>query len=247
MHCLQSLEYVSKIEIPSKPQYLSSSEQSILNSMLNRHAQGAKHYGDGPIVRESGKKLAVFDMDETLIHTLYKRNKDSKEAKEHTLTYDAKVPITNADGSMRYLFINIRPYVLGMLRKLRKWFHIVVFTASLPTYANAILDYIDPNNEIFERRFYRQHWFITKDRVYIKDLRIFTNPKIIGENWDIKDIVIIDNAAHSFGFQIDNGIPILPFYNDREEDEMVYLYYFLKSLAEEDGKKENKDLYRCPP
>ena len=28
---------------------------------------------------------------------------------------------------------------------------------------------------------------------------------------------MIDNAAHSFGFQIDNGVPMLPFYDDKED------------------------------
>ena len=96
-------------------------------------------------------------MDETLIHTLYKRYKNSSEMKEINMDYDAKIPITNADGSIRYLFINIRPYALEVLKLLKKWYKIVVFTASLSTYANAILDHLDPNDEIFEGRYYRQH------------------------------------------------------------------------------------------
>ena len=48
----------------------------------------------------------------------------------------------------------------------------------------------------------------------------------------MEDIVIIDNASHSFGFQIENGIPMLPFYNDKEDKEMAYLYHYLKGLED---------------
>ena len=47
----------------------------------------------------------------------------------------------------------------------------------------------------------------TKNGFFIKDLRIIANKQL-------KDIVIIDNLAHSFGFQIENGIPILEWFSD---------------------------------
>lgn len=62
--------------------------------------------------------------------------------------------------------------------------------------------------------------------MYIKDLRIFE------DQWDLKDIVIIDNAVHSFGFQINNGIPMLPFYEDKDDIDMIYIAQYLKNLAE---------------
>jgi hypothetical protein len=51
--------------------------------------------------------------------------------------------------------------------------------------------------------------------------------------------VLIDNAAHSFGFQIDNGIPMLPFYRNKEDTEMIHLYHYLHKIATEDGKQLN--------
>ena len=50
---------------------------------------------------------------------------------------------------------------------------------------------------------------MTSGGMYTKDLRIL--------NRSLEDVVLIDNAAYSFGWQIDNGIPILPFY-DSDED-----------------------------
>ena len=61
-----------------------------------------------------------------------------------------------------------------------------MFTASHQAYADAILDYIDPNNEYIQARLYRQHCFLTSEGYYVKDLRIF------GDR-DLKDVVIVDN------------------------------------------------------
>ena len=58
-------------------------------------------------------------MDETIIHTLYKKNRDKYGRDETNLTYDAQVPIINPDGSTRYLYINIRPYVKEVLKELK--------------------------------------------------------------------------------------------------------------------------------
>jgi CTD small phosphatase-like protein 2 len=30
----------------------------------------------------------------------------------------------------------------------------------------------------------------------------------------------VDNAVYSFGYQLDNGIPIIPFYEDKRDEEL---------------------------
>jgi CTD small phosphatase-like protein 2 len=39
----------------------------------------------------------------------------------------------------------------------------------------------------------------------------------------LKDILIIDNSCLSFAFNIDNGIPIVPFYDDNNDQELKHL------------------------
>lgn len=34
---------------------------------------------------------------------------------------------------------------------------------------------------------------------------------------DLKNVVLVDNAAYSFGFQISNGIPIIPYYDNKSD------------------------------
>lgn len=47
----------------------------------------------------------------------------------------------------------------------------------------------------------------TKNGFFIKDLRIVSNRSL-------KDIILVDNLVHSFGLQVDNGIPILEYKNN---------------------------------
>ena len=164
-----------------------------------------------------GNKLLVFDMDETLIHCITKW--------KDTVPCDIQIPYAYSK-SVKYKHINLRPFVVEVLHELSKEFTIVVFTASTQDYADPILDYINKDFKFISKRFYRHHWYRTEDEVSIKDLRIF-------EQWgyDLKDVIIIDNATHWFGFQVDNGIPIIPFIDDKNDRELVHLYYFLKRIA----------------
>lgn len=60
----------------------------------------------------------------------------------------------------------------------------------------------------------------------VKDLRIIANRHI-------KDLIIIDNSASSFGFNVNNGIPILPFYDNPEDEELKHLTFYLNCLQEQ--------------
>ena len=47
----------------------------------------------------------------------------------------------------------------------------------------------------------------------------------------MEDLLIVDNAVYSFGYQLDNGIPIIPFYDDKEDIELVHLVQYLECLV----------------
>jgi len=79
---------------------------------------------------------------------------------------------------------------------------------------------------------------VTEEGVHIKDLRV-----IGGRN--LKDIILVDNAAYSFGFQIENGIPIIPFYDNKADQELRHLIPYLKFLSSvEDLREINKQTFR---
>ena len=71
----------------------------------------------------------------------------------------------------------------------------------------------------------------------MKDLRIFNNR-------NLEDLIIVDNSVFSFAFQIDNGIPIIPFYADKEDEEMLHLVYYINYLTNaEDVRIQNREAF----
>lgn len=123
--------------------------------------------------------------------------------------------------------INIRPHFKNCILELKKYYQVIIFTASEEEYADTIINYLDPTDELIEHRVYRQNCITTKDRSYIKDLRIFE------DQWELKDIIIVDNLAKSFTMQTNNGIPILPFYSNKNDMELVHLTHFLIRISQE--------------
>ena len=58
--------------------------------------------------------------------------------------------------------------------------------------------------------------------MYVKDLRVI--------NRDLKDMVLVDNAAYSYAYQLDNGIPIFPYYHGQVDFELKILEEYLMKM-----------------
>lgn len=78
--------------------------------------------------------------------------------------------------------INLRPHLIESLERLREFFQIVIFTASEKSYADSILDFIDPQKRYFDARLYRDSCIETSiscgGSSYLKDLRIIGNRRL---------------------------------------------------------------------
>ena len=134
----------------------------------------------------------------------------------------------NENGTEKVLGFNVRPKIRENILVLKQKYSIIVFTAGLEHYATPIIDHIDPNGELFEARFFRDTCteIVFEGRaLYTKDLRVF-------KNLDINSTLLIDNSIISMAFQLDNGIPILPFYNDKEDTEFDSLTEYLMGLGD---------------
>jgi len=174
------------------------------------------------------KKTLVFDMDETLIHC--------NESLE--MPADVILPILFPNGEVVEAGINVRPYAIEALRELSQYYEIIVFTASHSCYANVVLDYLDPHEEYIHHRLFRESCVVTEEGLHIKDLRVIGNR-------NLQDMVLIDNAAYSYGFQIENGIPIIPFYDNKADQELRHLIPYLKFLGSvKDLREINKQTFK---
>ena len=116
---------------------------------------------------------------------------------------------------------------MDFLRHLAPFYNIFIFTASSYAYASAILNFLDPTSCLIQGFLSRNNCLQTKNGFFIKDLRII-------KNRELKDILIVDNLAHSFGFQIENGVPILEWHNEETDKELYYLTNYLKQAFEYD-------------
>ena len=123
------------------------------------------------------------------------------------------------------------------MEEANKYFQVGVFTASHQSYADAILDFIDPEHVVFSFRLYRDSCLKTTDGYYVKDLRIF-------EGLSLSDVVLIDNSVYSFAHQIENGVPIIPFYTDRNDEELLHLIKYMEGVAAcRDVREYNREAF----
>lgn len=155
------------------------------------------------------KKLLLLDMDETLLHAaslvdIYQNQIYGKN------TVPTFITSFIDQGKLIEFGVFVRPFFKEMLARLVSLFEICVYTASEKSYADAILDQLDPKRLYFKQRLYREQCtFIKVDnkQVYVKDLRCI-------KDYDLSSIVIVDNSLLSFSLHVDNGIPISNFFND---------------------------------
>ena len=181
------------------------------------------------IINEKKKKLAIFDLDETLVHCQVNNIEESQFQIEINLPSKKKGKIG----------INIRPNWKNSINKIKDKYVIVVFTASHKSYAEGVLNFLDPNKYYFPFRLYRNNCTIIKlnnKDIYIKDLTLF-------QNINLKDIIVIDNSVMSFYFQLNNGVPILPYYNSIRDNELVCLSYYLFSIYDFRDLREANKMY----
>ena len=136
---------------------------------------------------DSKKKFLVMDLDETLIHSIF----DKEE----------KTDVTDYYKGDEFKF-NVRPHCFEFLANMSQYFNVYVFTAGTLDYAEPIINYLNTPKKTILGFLHRKNCMETQNGFFIKDLRII-------QNRSLKDIIMVDNLVHSFGLQINNGIPIL--------------------------------------
>lgn len=160
--------------------------------------------------------LLALDLDETLVHSL------PSDAKE----FDRKISYITERGVQQTTKLNIRPHLHAFLVRSNRLYDMVVFTASDQQYADAVVELIDPKRQFFKKVFTRIHCVSTDNGYRVKDLRAITGDHT-------HDVLLVDNSAQCFYPQLDNGIPILPFYSDKNDNELLELAKFLERVANE--------------
>ena len=186
------------------------------------------------------KKIALYDLDETIVHCIGEINMNNVE--NFTRQSDAKIKVLLPGGKEVTIGINVRPHWEEALNIIKDKYHIIAYTASHESYADSVLNYLDPDKKYFEYRLYRSHCVlcnVNEMKFYVKDLGI------LEEFCDLKDVVLIDNSVLSFAYHLDNGIPISPFYDSKVDMELLDISYFLVRYADEnDIRNKLREVYK---
>jgi Dullard-like phosphatase family protein len=209
---LQSMMILSRVNLK---EYKTNGKESVIESQSQMFK--AKLPGSNPPISPPSvetRKTIIFDLDETLIHC----NEDQSGPA------DLRVPVVFPSGEKILAGINVRPYAKEIIEELAAHFEVIIFTASHSCYANPVIDYLD-DKKLIAGRLFREHCSQVAEGLYTKDLRVI-------KNRDLKDLVLVDNAAYSFILNLENGIPIIPFYNNKKDIELLKLRDFLLTLKE---------------
>lgn len=162
-----------------------------------------------------GKKTLVLDLDETLVHSTVVTVE----------TVDAIV-WSEVDGVKCAFYVRCRPGLKDFIETLAPLYELVVFTASMPAYANQTLDVIDPEGLISHRLF--RDSCTSLGPLYVKDLsrlgRSLSQTILI-------DVPFTQNNPDSSILQPENFIHISSFFGEKDDVELLRLIPILKAVA----------------
>lgn len=178
--------------------------------------------------QSQNKKLLVLDLDETLVHA---------DFEGIFLNHDVVLSFSS-EGSTYTVGVFLRPGLHDFLQILKEKFDICIYTASSPAYADAIIDYLDPDKKIITRRLYRDDCININGTLFIKDI------SLLSKEYQMKDIVIVDNSLYSFMNHISNGILINSFYYDKSDLELYsVMNYLIDHVAKNDDVRDVNDQF----
>lgn len=164
-----------------------------------------------PKTRSTPAATMVLDLDETLVFSSLNRIEDA----EYTFT-------TNFQDQEYKVYVVLRPYVNEFLQAMVKHFEMFVYTSAKREYAETIVDILDPRKKIFRHRLYQEDCACVLGH-YIKDLGVLER--------ELSKTVILDNAPHTFPYQLMNTIPIKSWCGDKEDKELKRLVPYLEKLT----------------
>lgn len=189
------------------------STPTILEALKEADTTGQPPYLRPQMGENIGRKTLVLDLDETLIHS----STNPVPEADFSFTLDC-------DGEDHSVYVHKRPGVDKFLAQLAKKFELVVYTASEASYANVVLDWLDPTG-LFAFRLFRDACTVREKGSsvqYIKDL------SRLGRN--LRSVAIVDNSPTCYSFQPSNGIPIKTWRGDPDDRELQDLLPILGAL-----------------
>ena len=174
---------------------------------------------DGPVIlppkreKDRDKKTLVIDLDETLVHSSFKPIEKSKQA-----DMILQVEIEN---NLCPVYVLVRPGTEWFLHRMSLFYELVIFTASLSKYAKPLMENLDPQG-LCGPLLTRDHCTFYNG-VFVKDM------SRLGRQ--LEDVILLDNSPISYLFQPECGMPIVNWYDDQSDQELIHYIPILEWLA----------------
>ena len=184
-----------------------------------------KCHSENISVKENGNALNDEDIiKEILPPYLPPKKKDDK--RDYCLVLDLDETLVHFFEDNFEAYVKVRMGAENFITVLSQYCEIVIFTASTQYYADIVIDGLDCKN-LIDYKLYREHTY-DYNGVNVKDL------SKLGR--DLKKIIIIDNIAENYIFQPNNGLNILNFEGDENDNELQYLLEDLLEVVSKPGK-----------
>ena len=161
-------------------------------------------------------KTLILDLDQTLI-----------------CHYNSARPLPNTSPILStHLAIPFykRPGLDPFLNEMSKFYELILFTASEFTYANDILEKIDPQNKYFTTVLARNHCSCV---VYGGMCMALKEVSMI-KGRDLSNIVLLDDSIHAWAMDLDNLVPAKPFHGALTDQFLNKIKEFLIKLSKEE-------------
>ncbi|MBN3317703.1 CTDS2 phosphatase, partial [Atractosteus spatula] len=153
-------------------------------------------------------------------------------------------PISNADfvvpveieGTTHQVYVLKRPHVDEFLQRMGELFECILFTASLAKYADPVTDLLD-QRRVFRTRLFRESC-VFHQGCYVKDL------SRLGR--ELSKTLILDNSPASYIFHPENAVPVVSWFDDFEDSELLSLIPVFEELSQAEDVYTGLGQLRAP-
>jgi len=161
------------------------------------------------------KLRVVMDMDECMIHS----DLDNYFPHEEK----GKLELVKAPFRDRNFGFYVRPGLRMFLKEVSSFSQMYVMTTGIHDYMVPVIKALDPENKIFVSLLAREQ---LEGRQNGKDLRL------LGEHFDEKRTLLVDDRLYNFGYQPQNGILVKAFEDDENDTQLYDVLELLRQLKD---------------
>ena len=203
-------------EIVKKYQYQEDQEQNNNNNLEN-------HFDN---------ELTLKMNDKVEIKVPYLPPKKSDDKREYCLVLDLDETLVHFFEDNYEAYVKVRMGAEHFITVLSQYCEIVIFTASTKYYCDIVIDGLDCKN-LIDYKLYREHTY-DYNGINVKDL------SKLGR--DLTKVIIIDNIEENYTFQPKNGLNIIDFEGDENDNELQFLLKDLLEIVSVPGKNVLEEL-----